>query len=171
MILIDDTGQEAQCQQFCPPHRRKQRFPKELSPRASRASWTDFKSGSGGQEAYVASIHGTQMCLVAAMFTEEYLKAVRSGTMPNGQEQTIRLSKFFELENPDALRILYGLGQYILSGQAEIEQVKRLPRIIDRNPPPRWEQEEIRQPSIKPGISSVGACGERMFLSFLVSIG
>ena len=97
------------------------------------------------------------MRLVAAMFTEEYLKAARSGTMPNGQEQTIRRSKLFELETPGALRILYGLGQYILSGQAEIEQVKRLPRIIDRNPPPRWEQEEIRQPLIKPGILSVGA--------------
>lgn len=88
-----------------------------------------------------------------------------------GKSRPFAGQSFFELENPDALRILYGLGQYILSGQAEIEQVKRLPRIIDRNPPPRWEQEEIRQPLIKSGISSVGACGERMFLSFLVSIG
>lgn len=50
--------------------------------------------------------------------------------MPEKEEQNIRRSKFYGLKTPDALRILYRLGQYILSDQAEIEQVKRWPRII-----------------------------------------
>lgn len=62
------------------------------------------------------------------MFSQAYLEAARSGTMPEEQEQNIRRSKFFELKTPDgrkeALRILYGLGQYILSGEAEVKQVR-----------------------------------------------
>ena len=48
--------------------------------------------------------------------------------MPEKQEQNIRRSKFFELKTPggrkEALRMLYGLGQYILSGLTEVEQVR-----------------------------------------------
>lgn len=74
--------------------------------------------GGGGQETYVASIHGTQVRLVAAMFSQAYLEAIRSGTMPEKQEQNIRRSKFFELKTPggrkEALRMLYGLGHIYL---------------------------------------------------------
>ena len=37
----------------------------------------DFNPGCGDQEAYVVTIHGTQMRLVAARFTEEYLWVVQ----------------------------------------------------------------------------------------------
>ena len=50
--------------------------------------------------------------------------------MPASERQFIRRSKFFELKESDgrkeALRMLFGLGQYILSGQAEIGQLKPL---------------------------------------------
>lgn len=89
-----------------------------------------YRSGNAGndQEAYVVTIHGTQLRLVAATFTASYLRAVQSDVMPAFERQDIRRSKFFELKDPDgrkeALRMLYGLGQYILSGQAEMEQLR-----------------------------------------------
>lgn len=112
-----------------PSHQKIEDLTQELVDLLGTAL-ADFKFGGGGQEAYVAGILVLRCALVAAMFTEEYLDAVRSGTMPEKEGQNIRRSKFYGLKTPDALKILYGLGQYILSDQAEIEQVKCWPRII-----------------------------------------
>lgn len=89
-----------------------------------------YRSGDSGndQEAYVVTIYGTQLRLVAATFTASYLRTVQSDVMPAFERQDIRRSKFFELKDPDgrkeALRMLYGLGKYILSDQAEMEQLR-----------------------------------------------
>lgn len=85
-------------------------------------------STKGDQEAYVATIHGTQLRLVAAYFTREYLECVQSREMPTNQELYVRWSRWLELKEPrgrvDALFCYIRLINYLLSGDAVIEHIK-----------------------------------------------
>ena len=81
------------------------------------AGYRPENSTKKDQEAFVVTIHGTQLHLVTATSTETYLA---------GRP----LIEFFELKSPgdrkEALRMLFGLGKYILSGQAELEQLRHI---------------------------------------------
>ena len=58
-----------------------------------QSEWSD-------QEAFVLSIHGTQLKLTAAWFPKEYLQAVHSPTMPVDQTLWVRRSKPYDLKDP-----------------------------------------------------------------------
>lgn len=62
-----------------------------------------YRSGDSGndQEAYVVTIHGTQLHLVAATFTASYLQAVQLDVMPAFKWQDICQLKFFNLKDLD----------------------------------------------------------------------
>ena len=64
------------------------------------AGYKSKDSTIGDRDAFVITIH-TQLRLVTATFTEAYLRAVQSGTMPATERQDVRRSNFFELKGPD----------------------------------------------------------------------
>lgn len=86
------------------------------------------------QEAYVLTIHGTQLRLVAGYFTKEYLSYVQSQTLPVEQHLYIRRSRFYELKDPadrlEALKLIIGLCRYVMSGYAVMEQTKRVAKCL-----------------------------------------
>lgn len=96
-------------------------------------------SKAGDQESFVLTIHGTQLRLAVAYFTKEYLGAAQSAVMPASQRVHVRRSRFFELKNPDdrvaAMRLCVGLMRYVLSGDAAIEQLKGVSKLLKKQKP------------------------------------
>lgn len=82
------------------------------------------------QEAFVINIHGTRLKITAAHFSEEYLKAVNSNTMPISHTQWLRRTYSLDLrkvqDRIEALRWLFGLLRYLHSGEAEISFLKMI---------------------------------------------
>jgi hypothetical protein len=100
----------------------------ELLGQALAEYRADF-SNKGDQDAYVLTIHGTQLRLVAANFSEDYLRYVQSPTMPGTQRLYVRRSRFYELKDPldrvEALKVVIGLFRYLMSGSAALEQTRK----------------------------------------------
>ncbi|PKX90067.1 uncharacterized protein P174DRAFT_377347 [Aspergillus novofumigatus IBT 16806] len=73
------------------------------------------------QEAFLISIHGTQVRLVAAYFTADYLHAVKSKFLAADQYLWVRRTRAMELKSRqgrvEALRNLY-------SGEAKMNQIR-----------------------------------------------
>lgn len=82
----------------------------------------------GGQDAYVLTVHGTQLRVVAAHLTDDYLDCVQSSTMPVEQQLCVRRSRFYELKDPadrgEALKVVMGLFRYVVSGHVEMTQTR-----------------------------------------------
>jgi hypothetical protein len=87
-------------------------------------------SKKGDQESYLITIHGTQMRVVAAYFTKDYLRYVQSNELPVDQHLHVRRSRYFELKDPegrvDALKLVFGVFRYIMSGRAAMEQTRQV---------------------------------------------
>jgi hypothetical protein len=90
---------------------------------AQLGSWRD-------QEAFVLSIHGTQLRLIAAHFTAKYLSHVNSSTMPTTEHLWVRRSKCYDIklvaDRPGALKLCIGLYEYLRSGRAEIGLLQKI---------------------------------------------
>ncbi|RHZ67145.1 uncharacterized protein CDV56_107799 [Aspergillus thermomutatus] len=80
------------------------------------------------QEAFLISIHGTQVRLVAAYFTADYLRAVKSNSLPADQYLWVRRTRPFDLKSrqgrKDALRNIMGLVYYLYSGEAKMNEIR-----------------------------------------------
>jgi hypothetical protein len=80
------------------------------------------------QEAFLISIHGTQVRLVAAYFTADYLHAVKSKFLPADQYLWGRRTRAMELKSrqgrEEALRNIMGLVYYLYSGEAKMNQIR-----------------------------------------------
>jgi hypothetical protein len=80
--------------------------------------------GGCDQEAFVLSVHGTRLKLVAARFSAAYLSYVRSEKMPVEEYLWVRRSEPYDLKTHlgrvVGLKICIGIINYILSGKAEI---------------------------------------------------
>jgi hypothetical protein len=76
------------------------------------------------QEAFIISIHGTQLRLIAAHFTSAFLAALNTSFLPAKEVLRVRRSRAFEMKLVEdriaALKMLIGLFKYVLSGTAEI---------------------------------------------------
>jgi len=76
------------------------------------------------QEALLLTIHGTQLGLVVAHFTDTYLSHVKSHTILESERLLVRRSSPFQLKDrkgrEEALRMIIGVLEYIKSGAPEI---------------------------------------------------
>ncbi len=76
------------------------------------------------QEAFIISVHGTQLRLIAAHFRSVYLAALTTSFLPAEEVLRVRRSRAFEMklveERIAILKTLLGLFNNILSGTAEI---------------------------------------------------
>lgn len=90
---------------------------------AQLGPWSD-------REAFVLSIHGTRLRLIAAHFTAKYLSCVNSATMPTTEHLWVRRSKWFDLklvaERPGALKLCMGIYEYLRRGNAEVAQLQKV---------------------------------------------
>ncbi|KAK2789956.1 hypothetical protein FQN52_005764 [Onygenales sp. PD_12] len=70
------------------------------------------------EEAYLLTIHGTQLHLVTAYFTADYLRHMQSTTMPVNQFLFVKRSRFYELKEPwqrvEAPKLIIGLFRSIM---------------------------------------------------------
>ncbi|EAW19853.1 uncharacterized protein NFIA_094730 [Aspergillus fischeri NRRL 181] len=80
------------------------------------------------QEVFLISIHGTQVRLVAAYFTADYLHAVKPNFLPAEQYLWVRRTRAMELKSrqgrEEALRNIMGLVYYLYSGEAKMNQIR-----------------------------------------------
>jgi hypothetical protein len=84
-----------------------------------------YEKSSRDQEAFVASMHGTQFRLSCVYFSDEYLTCVRQmPSIPDTSPVYFRRSRAFEMEDPrdrvEASMLLFGALKYIRSGEARI---------------------------------------------------
>ncbi|KAK2810539.1 hypothetical protein FQN50_002796 [Emmonsiellopsis sp. PD_5] len=86
------------------------------------------------EEAFLLTIHGTQLRLVTAYFTADYLRHVQSTTMPVDQFLFVRRSRFYELKEPaqrvEALKLIIGLFRYVVGGYAQMKQITGFANIL-----------------------------------------
>ena len=86
------------------------------------------ETDAGDQEAYLLTVHGTQMRLVTAYFSDDYLKHVQSDILPATEHLYVRRSRFFELKDPgdkvEALRLVLSVVRYVMSGSATMQQTQ-----------------------------------------------
>lgn len=82
------------------------------------------------QEAFVLSIHGTQLKLTAAYLTADYLSYVHSPMIPDHEKLWVRRSEPYDLKTrlgrAGALKMLIGIYEYLRSGHAEIGLLQKL---------------------------------------------
>jgi hypothetical protein len=76
------------------------------------------------QEAFVVSIHGTQLRLVAAHFSSSYLASLATSSLAASEIIMVRRSRAFEIKHvPDrieALKMLVGFFRYVRSDEIEM---------------------------------------------------
>ena len=76
------------------------------------------------QEAFILTIHGVHLKLVAAHFSARYLLHVKSPMMPDDENLWVRRSSHYDLKTQlgraGALKLCIGMFEYIRSGKAEI---------------------------------------------------
>jgi hypothetical protein len=76
------------------------------------------------QEAFIVTIHGTQLRVIAAHFTSTNLAAVTMSFLPTSEVVRVRRSSAFEMKlvanGMAALSMLIGYFRYVKSGAAEI---------------------------------------------------
>ena len=76
------------------------------------------------QEAFVCTIHGTLVRLVATRFTASYLASLRTHHIPLTETLYVRRSKAYDLKTQEGrnmvLKLCIGLLDYVRSGHAEI---------------------------------------------------
>jgi hypothetical protein len=89
------------------------------------------------QEAFVLSIHGTHIRLIASHFTAKYLSHVNSPTMPTTEHLMVRRSKWYDLklmsDRREALKLCIGIDDYLRSGDAEIALIQLIQQIFGRS--------------------------------------
>ena len=82
------------------------------------------------QEAFVCTIHGTLVRLVAARFTTSYLASLRTYHIPLTETLYVRRSKAYDLKTEEGretvLKLCIGLLDYMRSGHAEIGLLQRV---------------------------------------------
>jgi hypothetical protein len=82
------------------------------------------------QEAFVCTIHGTQVRLVAARFTASYLASLKTNHIPLTETLYVRRSKVYDLKTPEgrkrALKLCIGLFDYMRGGHAEIGLLQKV---------------------------------------------
>lgn len=85
---------------------------------ASQRASKDWKD----QEAWQLTIHGTEMRIMTAYFSHEYLAAVNSSHVPLHQSITVFRSRPINLkriaERPQAVKAIMALAAYMKSGEA-----------------------------------------------------
>ncbi len=91
---------------------------------ANAAEQLGAAGGGSDQEAFVISVHGTQLRLVAAHFARSFLAALATPLLPAAQLLRVQRSRAFEMkraaDRAAAVKMLFGLFVYIRSGAAEI---------------------------------------------------
>ena len=88
-----------------------------------------LKKSTLDQEAFVASMHGTQFRLSCAYFPDDYLTCVEQTIyIPNSSRVYFRRSRAFEMKDPgdrvEASRLLLGALKYLRSGEARISTLQ-----------------------------------------------
>lgn len=82
------------------------------------------------QEAFVLSIHGTQIRLIVAHISAAYLRYLGTSTMPVTEHLYVRRSRAFDMKlqpgRAEALRLCIGLVEYMRSGKAEIGLLQKV---------------------------------------------
>lgn len=89
------------------------------------------KQAGGGwkdQEAWALTIHGTEVRLVTALFSQKYLQYVNGSFMYPTEHLVVFRSEPFNLKTDDgramALKAIFGLMEYLVTGAAKIELMK-----------------------------------------------
>jgi hypothetical protein len=87
------------------------------------------------QEAFVCTIHGTLVRLVATRFTASYLASVRTHHIPLTETLYVRRSKVYDFKTQEGrkmvLKLSIGLLDYMLSGHAEIGLLQKVFELED----------------------------------------
>ena len=82
------------------------------------------------QEAFVISIHGTHLKLMAAHFTASYLSSVNSMRLPVAEPLWVRRSQPYDLKltlgRGEALKLCIGIFEYLRSGKAEVGLLQKV---------------------------------------------
>jgi hypothetical protein len=82
------------------------------------------------QEAFVLTIHGTHLKLVAGHFSAKYLSYVNSPMIPDDEDLWVRRSRYYDLKTQSgragALKVCIGVFEYLGSGKAEIGLLEKL---------------------------------------------
>ncbi|KAK2806538.1 hypothetical protein FQN51_006504 [Onygenales sp. PD_10] len=91
------------------------------------------------EESYLLTVHGTQLRLVTAYFTADYLRHMKSTTMPVNQFLFVKRSRFYEVKEPcqrvEAPKLFIGLFRPIMRSttlEDKITLQKGARRVFDR---------------------------------------
>jgi hypothetical protein len=95
------------------------------------SAYNHYLEGPGrAQEAFVLSMHGTQLFLACAYFSDEYIACVAHNTaLPEDSYLYYRRSEAFDMkyenQRVQAVRMVLAFLRYLKSGKAEIGILKR----------------------------------------------
>jgi hypothetical protein len=82
------------------------------------------------QEAFICTIHGTLVRLVAVRFTASYLASLRTQYIPLTETLYVRRSKAYDFKTQEGreegLKLFIGLLNYMRSGHAEIGLLQKV---------------------------------------------
>lgn len=82
------------------------------------------------QEAWIITMHGTELRLVTAHFSQDYLRRVNSSSMPPSEHLVVFRSVPIDLKTADGrltgLRLMVALVEYLRFGRPKIALLQRV---------------------------------------------